>query len=94
MNELDVVGFDALYDSMLKCKKGVLWKDSVAAFYLRSIERVEKLSQDLQNGTYKASFGHDDFVMAQMQLEAVFKTVQWKNFVEDFLLPLLSKKLL
>jgi hypothetical protein len=37
------------------------------------------------NGTYKASFGHDDFVMAQMQLEAVFKTVQWKNFVEDFL---------
>ena len=37
------------------------------------------------NGTYKASFGHDDFVMAQIQLEAVFKTVQWKNFVEDFL---------
>lgn len=36
------------------------------------------------NGTYKASFGHDDFVMAQIQLEAVFKTVQWKNFVEDF----------
>lgn len=55
MNELDVVGFDALYESMLKCKKGVLWKDSVAAFYLRSIERVEKLSKDLQNGTYKAS---------------------------------------
>jgi hypothetical protein len=22
--------------------------------------------------------------MAQIQLEAVFKTVQWKNFVEDF----------
>lgn len=36
------------------------------------------------NGVYKASFGHDDFVMAEIQLEAVFKTVQWKNFVEDF----------
>lgn len=36
------------------------------------------------NGTYKASFGHDDFVMAELQLEAVFKTVQWKNFIEDY----------
>lgn len=45
------------------------------------------------NGTYKASFGHDDFVMAQIQLEAVFKTVQWKNFVEDFLADEEKKKM-
>lgn len=38
MDELEliesVIGLDALYDSMLKCIKGVLWKDSVASFFL------------------------------------------------------------
>lgn len=36
------------------------------------------------NGTYKASFGHDDFVMSMLQLEAVFETRQWKFMKEDF----------
>jgi len=54
-NELSVIGFDALYESMLKCRKGVLWKDSTAAFFLRGIERTAKLARDLQKGTYKPS---------------------------------------
>lgn len=54
-NEEGVIGFDALYQSMWKCKKGVLWKDSVAAYYHRSIERTERLSEELHDGTYKAS---------------------------------------
>lgn len=36
------------------------------------------------NGQYKATFGHDDFVMAEIQLEAVMKTVQFKNFEEEY----------
>lgn len=55
MDEETVIGFDALYDSMMKCKKGVLWKDSVAAFYHRGIERTDKLCQELHDGTYKAA---------------------------------------
>ena len=55
MDEESVIGFDALYDSMLKTKKGVLWKDSVAAYYHRGIERTEKLCDDLHNGKYKPS---------------------------------------
>ena len=53
INEEDVIGFDALYESMMKTKKGVLWKDSVAAYYHRGIERTERLSQQLHDGTYK-----------------------------------------
>jgi len=38
----------------MKCKKGVLWKDSVASFYLRAGEKLMHLSKQLQDGTYKA----------------------------------------
>lgn len=49
----EIIGFDALYDSMMKCKKGVLWKDSTANYYLNSIRRTDILSNSLMNGTYK-----------------------------------------
>lgn len=49
-----VTGYDALYDSMRKCVKGVLWKDSVASFFLRAGENISQLCKDLTNGTYKA----------------------------------------
>lgn len=49
-----VIGYDALYESMTKCIKGVLWKDSVASFYLRAGENVEKLHEELVSGKYKA----------------------------------------
>lgn len=55
IDEESVIGFDALYESMMRCKKGVIWKDSVAAYYHRAIERTEKLCADLRNGTYKAA---------------------------------------
>ena len=29
-----IIGFEALWDSMMKCKRGVMWKDSVAGFCL------------------------------------------------------------
>lgn len=50
-----VIGTDALYASMNKCRKGVLWKDSVASFYLNGVERCIKLNEQLSDGTYKAS---------------------------------------
>ena len=55
MNEESVIGFDALYESMMKCRKGVVWKDSVAAFYHRGVERTNKLCDDLHSGKYRAS---------------------------------------
>ncbi len=50
----NVIGFDALYNSMLKCKKGVMWKDSTAGYVLNGIERTMNLERQLHDGTYKA----------------------------------------
>lgn len=35
------------------------------------------------NGTFSSVVGHDDLVMAQVQLEEVYKTLQFKNLEED-----------
>ncbi|MBR2999614.1 MAG: hypothetical protein IKF39_01335 [Oscillospiraceae bacterium] len=50
-----VIGFDALYESMLKCRKGVMWKDSTAGYVLNGIVRTMNLEKQLHDGTYKAS---------------------------------------
>ena len=52
-NEENIIGFDALWESMTKCKHGVIWKDSVARFVLNGVHEVTKLSDELENGTYQ-----------------------------------------
>lgn len=49
----EVTGYKALYRSMMKCKKGVMWKDSTAHFCLNGLTEVMKLEQSLMDGTYK-----------------------------------------
>lgn len=49
----NVIGFEALYESAMKCKKGVLWKDSVAHYILNLVEETVKLEDQLKNGTYR-----------------------------------------
>ena len=53
MDEEQIIGFEALWDSMMKCKRGVIWKDSVAGFVLNAIPNVVQLEKDLKDGTYK-----------------------------------------
>lgn len=48
----DIISFDALYKSMKKCQKGVIWKDSTIHFVHNAVEEVIKLHDQLQNGTY------------------------------------------
>lgn len=48
-----IIGFEALYESMQKCKKTVLWKDSTASFYLNGIEQTLRLEKQLKTGAYK-----------------------------------------
>lgn len=50
----NVIGFGALYNSMEKCRNGVMWKDSTAHYYLNAIEETIKLADSLENGSYKA----------------------------------------
>ena len=49
-----VIGIEPLYKSMNECRKGVMWKDSVASFYLNGVERCINLHTQLADGTYKA----------------------------------------
>lgn len=53
--EESVIGFEALYESMYRCRKGVMWKSSVASYFLNGIERTLTLEKQLKRGTYKAS---------------------------------------
>jgi len=45
--------FEALYDSMWKCRRGKLWKASVARFVLHGIDETLRLEEELRSGTYK-----------------------------------------
>jgi hypothetical protein len=44
---------------------------------------LENFSDSKGNDTYQASFGHDDVVMAQMQIVFVTQTPQYKFLLED-----------
>ncbi len=49
----DVIGFDALWESMLRSASGVMWKGSVASFVLNGADNISRLSAELSDGTYK-----------------------------------------
>lgn len=50
----EAIDFEHLYSSALKCKKNVLWKSSVSNFMLSLSTQVRRLSESLNNGTYKS----------------------------------------
>ena len=47
-----VCSFDALYRAMLKCRKNVMWKDSVAGYVKNGLVNIAKLRRSLLDGTY------------------------------------------
>ncbi len=53
MDDEEIIGYDALWDSMMKCKRGVAWKDSVANFVLNGPKETARLSDDLMSGRYR-----------------------------------------
>ena len=51
---------------------------------LLMIGELENFEDKNGNGTYKASFGHDDIIMTCVQIPLMQQTLRWKNFIEDF----------
>lgn len=47
-----VCDFEQLYDAMLVCKSGVMWKDSVAGWVKNGIINCANLENQLKDGTY------------------------------------------
>lgn len=91
-----VIGFEAIYNSMLKCKKGVIWKDSAASFHLNGIEQSLKLSKELQNGTYQSRPPKKFMITSPKPREAVsisFRDrVYQRSMNDNVIYPLMSKQ--
>lgn len=51
----DIINFSTLYESLLRCQKGVLYKDSVARISLNRIEWVWKLLDKFKRGAFQSS---------------------------------------
>lgn len=51
----DICSFYNLYKAMLLCKRGVIWKDSVAGYVVNGLVRIHSLKKSLDKGTYKIS---------------------------------------
>ena len=48
-----ITSYDCLYESMIKCKKGVTWKPSVKSFVLNAEENILRMKRQHQDGTWK-----------------------------------------
>lgn len=71
----------------MACK---LFKSDYDSNYIinRSTQFLDELRHFVDkngNGTYAASFGHDDLVMSQIQLPLTKQSLQFKNLVDDYI---------
>ena len=51
---------------------------------LITIGELENFEDKNGNGSYKASFGHDDSIMTFVQIPALEQTAKYKEWLEDF----------
>ena len=67
------------------CKlfKEKIEKDIIKNYSTVFLIELENFSDNKGNDTYQASFGHDDVVMAQMQIVFVMQTTQFRYLLED-----------
>jgi len=66
-----VIGYDALYESMIRCKNGVLWKDSVARFFHHAPLEILKLSNELKTGTYQQRLARKFEIVSPKRREVI-----------------------
>ncbi len=100
MNELveSIIGFEALYNSMYKCKNNVLWKTSVSHYYLNGIEETIKLENQLKNNKYKPKPPLKFMITSPKKREAVsiaFRDrVYQRSLNDNVIYPILTKSLI
>jgi len=92
----DAISFEALRRSTQKCKKGVIWKDSVANFVLNDLTEISKLSDSLHNGTYKSRPGRHFTIYRPKRRDAMsisFRDrVYQRSLNDNILYPGLTKR--
>ena len=89
----DVIGFDALWDAMELCKSGVLWKRSVASFWMNGAEHIARMSRELRDGTYRHGGTTTFEVTCPKRRTIVAQTfrdrVYHRSIVENLLAPMM-----
>lgn len=92
----DIIGFDALYKSMEKCKRGVMWKSSTSHFVLNAITEIKKLENELRTGTYKPKKLKPFFIHEPKKREvlgmAFRDRVFQRSLTDNIVYPVLSKR--
>ena len=83
---------------MLKCRRGVMWKGSVASFCLNGIESVSKLSSELMLGTYKPR-KTSTFMVTSPKLRTITSTpfrdrVYQRSLNDNVLYPIVVRSLI
>lgn len=90
-----ITDFDSLYESMMKCKKGVSWKPSVKSFVLNAEENILRMERQLQNGTWKNGKPKKVLITYPKRREALsipFKDRIYQRSINDYsLYPQMTK---
>lgn len=58
MDYEEATSFSALYDAMWKCRRGKMWKASVANFVINGVQNVLKLADEIDSGKYEPKTPH------------------------------------
>jgi len=61
-----------------------LEKDSIQLYDLVCVGELENFEDKNGNGSFKASFGHDDIIMTCVQIPMIKQTAKWKELMEEF----------
>lgn len=64
--------------------KMMIEKKDVIITDLLTISELENFEDKNGNGSYEASFGHDDLIMTFCQLPMIKQTSRYKNFIEEY----------
>lgn len=53
MNLEEIIGYDALWESAMKCQRNVRWKPSTKQFIINAPEEIERMHGKIANGLWK-----------------------------------------
>jgi len=91
-----VIGFDALYTSMKKCKQNVMRKSSAQSYTLNGLRETLKLNKELETGTYTPRKTNDVFITYPKPRHAVANAfrdrVYQRSLNDNALYPQISKQ--
>lgn len=64
--------------------KMMIEKGDINIIDLLTISELENFEDKNSNGSYEASFGHDDLIMTFCQIPMIKQTSRYKNFIEEY----------